>query len=97
MLATGNSSVEAINLIKKYGVKTSNIKFVSLLVNAGSIEKHEAAVSLEVDGEKKSTTSFGNGPVDGTFNAIKKLQKLILNLNYIKCMPLLQERMLKAR
>ena len=31
MLATGNSSVEAINLIKNSGVKTSNIKFVSLL------------------------------------------------------------------
>ena len=52
-----------------------HIKFVSLLVNAGSIEKHEASVSLEIDGEKKSTTSFGNGPVDGTFNAIKKLTK----------------------
>ena len=31
MLATGNSSIEAINLIKRSGVKTSNIKFVSLL------------------------------------------------------------------
>ena len=31
MLATGNSSVEAINLIKSSGVITSNIKFVSLL------------------------------------------------------------------
>ena len=31
MLATGNSSIEAINLIKSSGVKTSNIKFVSLL------------------------------------------------------------------
>ena len=31
MLATGNSSIEAINLIKNSGVETSNIKFVSLL------------------------------------------------------------------
>ena len=31
MLATGNSSVEAINLIKKSGVKSQNIKMVSLL------------------------------------------------------------------
>ena len=31
MLATGNSSIEAINLIKNSGVGTSNIKFVSLL------------------------------------------------------------------
>ncbi len=52
-----------------------HIKFVSLLVNAGSIEKHEATVSLEIDGEKKSASSFGNGPVDGTFNAIKKITK----------------------
>ena len=52
-----------------------HIKFVSLLVNAGSIEKHKATVSLEINGEKKTITSFGNGPVDGTFNAIKKLTK----------------------
>jgi uracil phosphoribosyltransferase len=31
MLATGNSSVEAINLIKRSGVKISNIMLVSLL------------------------------------------------------------------
>ena len=32
-------------------------------------------MSLEIGGEMKSITSFGNGPVDGTFNAIKKLTK----------------------
>ena len=32
MLATGNSSIEAINLIKNRGVKISNITLVSLLV-----------------------------------------------------------------
>lgn len=31
MLATGNSSIEAINLIKKYGVSSKNIKLISLL------------------------------------------------------------------
>ena len=31
MLATGNSSVEAINLIKKSGVKSKDIKLISLL------------------------------------------------------------------
>ena len=30
-------------------------------------------MSLKIDGEKISTTSSGNGPVDATFNAIKKL------------------------
>ena len=32
MLATGNSSIEAVNLIKRTGVKISNIMLVSLLV-----------------------------------------------------------------
>ena len=50
-----------------------HIKFISLSVNAGSLEKHEAKLSLEIDKEKKSTTSCGNGPVDATFNAIKEL------------------------
>ena len=31
MLATGNSSIEAINLIKKSGVLTKNVKLISLL------------------------------------------------------------------
>ena len=31
MLATGNSSIEAINLIKKSGVLPKNIKLISLL------------------------------------------------------------------
>ena len=51
----------------------NTLKFVSLFANAGSLEKHEATLSLEVGGEKKSTTAFGNGPVDATFNSIKEL------------------------
>ena len=50
-----------------------HIKFVSLKVNAGSLEKHEAILSLEIDNEKKQKKSFGNGPVDATFNVIKDL------------------------
>ena len=49
------------------------IKFVSLSVNAGSFENHEAAMSLEINNNKKTIKSSGNGPVDATFNAIKKL------------------------
>ena len=52
-----------------------NIKFVSLYVNAGSVEKHEAKLVLEIDKQKRETNSFGDGPVDATFNAIKKLVK----------------------
>ena len=50
-----------------------HIKFVSLVVNAGSLEKHEAKLQILIDDENKITTSFGNGPVDATFNAIKNL------------------------
>ena len=49
------------------------IKFVSLFVNAGSIEKHNAKLTLEIDGNKKEAKSSGDGPVDATFNAIKKI------------------------
>ena len=65
------------DLIALVGDRTTSyndhIKFVYLSVNAGSLEKHESTLSLEVDGEKKTTTSAGNGPVDATFNAIKEL------------------------
>jgi 2-isopropylmalate synthase len=50
-----------------------HIKFVSLQVNAGSVEKHQANLSIQVLNEKKITMSQGNGPVDATFNAIKEL------------------------
>ena len=52
-----------------------HIKFVSLVVNAGSLEKHEAKLQILIDDENKNTTSLGNGPVDATFNAIKNLTK----------------------
>ena len=50
-----------------------HIKFVSLGVNAGSLEKHEAKLSMIIEETKKSTVSSGNGPVDATFNAIKHI------------------------
>jgi uracil phosphoribosyltransferase len=43
MLATGNSAIEAINLIKRSGVTLSNIKLVSLLAapeGIQNIKKH---------------------------------------------------------
>ena len=52
------------------------VKFVSLSVNAGSLEKHEATIILEIDKTKKTSTSTGNGPVDATFNAIKEITKV---------------------
>ena len=43
MLATGNSSIEAINLIKSSGVETSSIKFVSLLATPEGIKNFKKA------------------------------------------------------
>ncbi len=51
------------------------IKFDSLFVNAGSVKKHEAKLSLQVEGILKTASSSGDGPVDATFNAIKSIMK----------------------
>ena len=65
------------DLIALVGDRTASynehIKFVSLHVNAGSLEKHQANLTIQIDNEKKITLSKGNGPVDATFNAIKEL------------------------
>ena len=50
-----------------------HIKFVSLEVNAGSLDRHEANLSIQINNETKMKKSNGNGPVDATFNAIKDL------------------------
>ena len=57
-----------------------HIKFVSLRVNAGSVEEHQANLSILILNEKKITMSKGNGPVDATFNAIKDLTDTNFNL-----------------
>ena len=49
------------------------IKFVSLMVVCGSRGPQTAELELEIEGEHKSTTATGDGPVDATFNAIKEL------------------------
>ena len=50
-----------------------HIKFVSLEVNAGSFEKHQAKLSIIMNDKTTHIVSKGNGPVDATFNAIKQL------------------------
>lgn len=49
------------------------IRFVSLHVVCGSRGPQTAELELEVDGERRATTSSGDGPVDATFNAVKAL------------------------
>jgi 2-isopropylmalate synthase len=48
-------------------------RFVSLEIYAGSKGPQKATVEIEVDGKVSVESATGNGPVDATFNAIKKL------------------------
>ncbi|HEX3347983.1 MAG TPA: 2-isopropylmalate synthase [Acetobacteraceae bacterium] len=47
------------------------IRFVSLDVRAGSKAQPSAEVEVEIDGELKSASAVGDGPVDATFAAIR--------------------------
>tara|TARA_Y100000590_G_scaffold337881_1_gene384983 strand:+ start:3454 stop:4983 length:1530 start_codon:yes stop_codon:yes gene_type:complete len=49
------------------------LKLKSLKVNAGTDGPQLAELSMEVDGELKSTKSTGDGPVDAIFNCIKTI------------------------
>lgn len=49
------------------------IKLVSLAVIAGTKGPQTATLELDVDGDVRSTTATGNGPVDAIFNAIHVL------------------------
>ncbi|MEM6835179.1 MAG: 2-isopropylmalate synthase [Pseudomonadota bacterium] len=51
----------------------ARIKVQSLEIYAGSEGPQRAVLTLEIDGEEKTTTQTGNGPVDAVFNAIKTL------------------------
>ncbi|HEX3064033.1 MAG TPA: 2-isopropylmalate synthase [Dongiaceae bacterium] len=49
------------------------VKFVSLQVIAGSKGPQSAELELEINGERRTSKTTGNGPVDATFNAIKAI------------------------
>ena len=76
-LADKKKEIFEEDLIALAGERTltydEHIKFVSLEVNAGSLSKHQAKLTLIMDDKKQSNTSEGNGPVDATFNAIKQI------------------------
>jgi len=59
---------EIIRVPEKY-------KLVQMNVASGSFAAPTATVELEVDSRKKKTAVIGDGPVDATFKAIKKLSK----------------------
>ncbi|MDA0968193.1 MAG: 2-isopropylmalate synthase [Proteobacteria bacterium] len=76
-LADKKKEIFEEDLIALAGERTltydEHIKFVSLEVNAGSLSKHQAKLTLIMDDNKQSNSSDGNGPVDATFNAIKQI------------------------
>ncbi|MGH7104051.1 MAG: 2-isopropylmalate synthase [Acetobacteraceae bacterium] len=49
------------------------IRFISLDVHAGSKQRPQATLEIEVDGTLLSATEQGDGPVDATFRAIHAL------------------------
>ena len=55
------------------GQHTQRIRFIGLRVVCGSEGPQQADLTLEIDGARHSVTATGDGPVDATFNAIKKL------------------------
>ncbi len=55
-------------------------KLAELVVLTGTMAKPTATVKLEIDGEVHRYSTFGDGPIDATFNAIKHLTKSHCNL-----------------
>lgn len=49
------------------------IRFTSLDLHAGSKHPARAELELEIDGNVRTATASGNGPVDATFNAIQQI------------------------
>ena len=50
-----------------------HVKFVAIDVHSGSRGKARAELTLDIEGTPKTATAEGDGPVDATFNAIRKL------------------------
>ncbi len=51
----------------------AHLRFVSLELRAGSRRPAHAELELEIEGERVSASTGGNGPVDAAFNAIRAL------------------------
>jgi 2-isopropylmalate synthase len=49
------------------------IRVLSLTVIAGTMGPQSATITLDIEGEHRTVQATGNGPVDATFNCIKKL------------------------
>jgi 2-isopropylmalate synthase len=52
---------------------TDHLEIVSLKVICGTAGQAEAVLEMEVGGEERSADEYGDGPVDATFKAVRKL------------------------
>jgi len=58
------------------------IRFVSVAVQSGSVQRHaDARVELEVDGAKRTAQAHSDGPVHAAFNAIRTIVPHAANLH----------------
>lgn len=65
---------DIVSLVDDTVVRTNDrIKFVGLQVVCGSKGPQTADLELNVDGDIRTATATGDGPVDATFNAIKQI------------------------
>ena len=62
-------------LLGQHTKRDRNLGLVLLQVICGTCSYPTATVQLDVDGEIVSETATGNGPVDASFNAVKKIFK----------------------
>lgn len=52
------------------------VKFVALRVASETGETPEATITISVDGQEKTVTKTGNGPVEATFTAIESIMNI---------------------
>src|ERR1700754_4338517 len=67
-----DEDIEAL-VDEKIATAQDRVKLVSLTVIAGTMGPQTATLTLDIDGQHETVQSSGNGPVDATFNCIKKL------------------------
>lgn len=77
LLADSKKDINQYDLLKLAGqaVDERDIHMDSIMVQCGSNGPANAAVYISINGEIKSATAKGNGPVDATFKAIDKVME----------------------
>jgi len=68
-----DDDLQALVTQARSAAESERIKLVSLKVCSETGEIPESAVTLSYDGEEKSVSSSGSGPVDATFKAIESV------------------------